>query len=190
MADFKVTVSDILPEWFIAHDSLDIALYVRHVLDRTTDSFMWLLVIIGVISVLFCALLLFHILKSRTYDIGVLMARGMSRIKMAFMLTSETLIVFMFAFAFAVALYFTLYAPISEFIYREQLNFINRDRSFYSSHYHIVFNAVLDYEFTASVYPSALIYGLIAVVVFTFIVGFAVTLFISRHEPMKIMTRY
>ena len=189
MAAFKDVVSKTLPEQFVMLDSMDMAVYIRHVLDKTVGSFTWLLIIMVVISVVFCTLLYIHVLKSRTYDISVLRARGMPRIKTAYSLTCEMFIVFLLSFAAASVLYFTSFTTISNFMYALQDQFVSNDKSFYYGFSGPIINAAREYEFTATVYPITLIYGFIAVIAFTVIVGFAASLFISRHEPMKTMTK-
>jgi len=189
MAAFKDAVSKTLPEQFVMLDSMDMAVYIRHVLDKTVGSFTWLLIIMAVISVVFCTLLYIHVLKSRTYDISVLRARGMPRIKTAYSLTCEMFIVFFLSFAAASVLYFTSFTTVSNFMYALQDQFVSNDKSFYYGFSGPIINAAREYEFTATVYPITLIYGFIAVIAFTVIVGFAASLFISRHEPMKTMTK-
>jgi putative ABC transport system permease protein len=171
-------------------DSMDMAVYMRYVLDKAVDSFTNLLVIICFISVLFCALLIINVLKNRTYDIGVLRARGMAKTKIAFFLSCEVFIVAITSFLAAFALYITAFASVANSMYNFQFAIVGNDQSFWSNFTSSSANAAREYEFALSVYPYTLLYGIIIVAVFTFAVGFAAILFISRHEPMKTMTRY
>jgi len=98
-------------------------------------------------------------------------------------------IVFFLSFAAASVLYFTSFTTVSNFMYALQDQFVSNDKSFYYGFSGPIINAAREYEFTATVYPITLIYGFIAVIAFTVIVGFAASLFISRHEPMKTMTK-
>jgi putative ABC transport system permease protein len=187
---FRESISPILPEQFVILDSSDVAIYIRHVLDRTISGFTWILIIIGIVSILLCTLLFFHVLKNRMYDIGVLRAKGMTRVKTAFSLTYEIIVVFLLSYIAAVILYIASFIPVSSFMYNESKAFVSRDSSFWSDFDSSVMNAAHDYEFSASVHPVTLVYGFIAVVFFTLATGFFTTLFISRHEPIKTMTRY
>jgi len=171
------------------YDSADMMRYVHYVLDRTARSFNWLLAIAYLINVIFCTLIIFYILKDRTYDISVFRARGMSRIKTAMLLSGEVFIVFTLAFATAGVLYFRTFASVAGFMHQMQDRFTSTDSSFWLDFSPEVMNAAREYEFSATVGFVEFIYGFVAAVIHTVIVGFAASLFISRHEPMKTMTK-
>lgn len=182
-------INNILPDELMIYDSADMMRYVHHVLDKTAKSFDWILVIAYLISVIFSALIIFYILKERTYDISVFRARGMSRIKTAFLLSSEVFVVLTLAFAAAGVLYYTTYTSVAEFMYYMQDIFVSNDSSFWLDFSPEIMNAARAYEFVASVNQEELIYGFVAAIIHTIIVGITASLFISRHEPMKTMTR-
>jgi len=182
-------INDILPDDLMTYDSADMMRYVHHVLDRTSNSFHWLLAITYIINVIFCTLIIFYILKDRTYDIGVYRAKGMSLTKVAFTLTSEIIIVSVLSFLAAGILYITTFIYVSNAMYYLQDTFTSNDSSFWLDFSAEVMHAARGYEFSATVGFVELIYGFLATIAHIIIVGFATTLFISRHEPMKTMTK-
>jgi len=189
VVDFKEALIEVLDEQFMVLDSLDIVEYIRHVLNKTSNSFTWLFAVILAISVILCSLLFSHILKSRIYDIGVYRAKGMSLTKVAFTLTSEIIIVSVLSFLAAGILYITTFIYVSNAMYYLQDTFTSNDSSFWLDFSAEVMHAARGYEFSATVGFVELIYGFLATIAHIIIVGFATTLFISRHEPMKTMTK-
>jgi len=178
-----------LPNQLMIFDSADMRRYVHHVLDRTAISFDRILLITYLINVIFGTLIIFYILKARAYDIGSFRARGMSRTRTAFLLIGEIFAVFTLAFATAGVLYFTMYTPIASLFHQMQNRLISSDQSFWINFSPEVMNAAYEFKFAVSINPFNLIYGFIATIAHIIIVGFATTLFISRHEPMKTMTK-
>jgi hypothetical protein len=190
MGDFMKAVSKTLPEQFVMLDSLDMTIYVSHVLNRTANSFSWLLAIVGTISAIFFTLLFINILKSRIYDIGVLRTRGSKKVKIAFFLTSEIVIVSIISFVIASILYFVLFVPVSNLIYSLQDVLVSNDAAFHSNFTGSIMNAARNHDFIVSVCYLSFVYGFVAVTMLASVTSFVTTIFISRHEPIKTMTKH
>lgn len=183
------TISSELQNQFTIFDSADTARFLHRVLDKTAASFSWTLIVTGLICVLFSYLIIASALNSRVYDIGVLRTRGLSKVKTSGFITAEILIVFTAAFMAASAIYYAVFSPFAEWVYSLQQLLVDNDMVFRRTLNWLAIDKVkFGYTFNAAVLNTALIYGFIAVLAFTFIIGFAASLFIARHEPMKTMT--
>jgi len=180
-----------IPEQFAILHSPDMLMFVRHILDRTSEVFTRFTVVVGAVSVVFLSLLVFYILKSRTYDIGVLRCRGMSRTKVSLFFSFEILIVSLLAYitaAVGVVLFFT---PLAEALYRWQDAVIGDDPGFRANiNWQAINNVRESYEFTATLSVPEFFAGLGVTLGFALLAGFAAAVFIARHEPMKTMTRF
>jgi hypothetical protein len=185
---FIELIEETLPWEYAVFDSLDVMRYVRTIIDRTANSFRWLLLIFGTVSLVFITLILFHILKMRTYDIGVFRAKGMPRARVSVILALEVFIVFSLAFIAAVSLYFTAFSKVAGFMYGEMQAAFSRDS--YGLYSIEAVNAGREYIYTAQTGILEFGMGFAALSLFALALTASVTLFISRHEPMKTMTRY
>ncbi len=183
------SMSGELPDQYRIIDSADTARFLRTVLDNTAASFTWLLNGVGLISIILCTLIILATLKDRVYDIGVLRVCGLSRIKTAGFVTVEIFMVFAAAFLAACAVYYAAFPSLAQWVYGAQLLFADNDMVLRSTIDWLVIERVkTEYTFAADALNSALIPGFAAVAVFTGLAGFAVSIFIARHEPMKTMT--
>ncbi|MDR2600216.1 MAG: FtsX-like permease family protein, partial [Oscillospiraceae bacterium] len=155
-----------------------------------------LLTIATLICLVLCTLILFFVLKSRIYDIGVFRTRGMPRINVAMFITGEIFVVTTFAFIIAMIVYWNTF-----------LNFIRYQYSLEDTALMIQFSNfgkvegryfdVLTFRDFLSVHeaflptnPYIFIIVFLISILITVIIGLASVFFISRHEPMKIMTKH
>jgi putative ABC transport system permease protein len=188
-------LEDLLPEQFVTLDSGETLRTVLFIFEETENSFTWFLIIVNIASIIFCILIVFYILKDRTYDIGVFRTRGMSRIKTSVLISSEVFIVLLFAFIIAWVLYINTFINIVGYIYNIQaISMINE--SFVTGNYkgHVLdnfaYSAARNHAFFLSADLFDLFFIFLIIITFAVIVSFFAVLFISRHEPMKTMTEH
>jgi len=187
---FGDVLEDILPETLAFDDSGGIARVFHRILTQTLNSFTWMLGIAGLVCIIFCILLLYYVLKSRTYNIGVLRARGMSRWNISLLLAIETLFVAIIGFLLAAVLYFIFFEPFIRYINFQNIFTIFHNWDFLNgSNFWLAQDGFRHaYEFTAPASAFDMLAGLVAIVGFVTIVSFFATLFIARNEPMKTLT--
>ena len=180
-----------LPEKYVAADSADKLRTMLFVLEKTENAFANLLSITCTVGALFCILIIFYVLKDRVYDIGVFRILGLSRAKIAAMITGEFLSVSAVAYAAALCLYDVLFTRIAAFVLNEHANYlisdfiVNKNQSAAPDSSYLF--AVRDMEYFTYADPQGMLYGFIALIIFTVLISLAAVLFISRHEPMKVM---
>ena len=163
--------------------------FIRQNILNTADALFRVLSLTLLVGGFLNAVLLALILKSRIYDIGVLRARGMSRAGVAAFFTIEAGIISLLAYIAAGILYFNLYETIVQGVARIQAGFFDAPAPAQAADIWMSQTFQLrELELYTSALP--LLLGFAAIVVFTGLVGLGAMLFISRHEPLKTMTRY
>ncbi len=185
---FRESVNRILPTSFTMLDSLGTIQFKRQLINGIENSYLWVLIISGIICSIFFSLLIFHIFKSRIYDIGVLRARGLSRKNTARLLSCEIFITSITALLVAGIIYYFTFISLTELLYFFQRNHINNVMWYDPAGISVeIANTVLDYKFHATLSSFELICGFIMSVVFTVLIGTASVSYIARNEPMQIM---
>jgi putative ABC transport system permease protein len=188
---FKEQFARKLPDSLTILDSLGTMQFIRKIIEGTSQSYIWLSAITGIICSIFYVLLIFHIFKSRTYDIGVLRTRGLSRINTALLFACEVFIASTTAFIIAGLLYFITFKPLTSFLYEMQRIFINDIMWYHPAGVDInIANTVLAYNFNVSLSAFELACGFIMSIIFAVVIGLASVLYISRNEPMKTMVEF
>jgi ABC-type antimicrobial peptide transport system permease subunit len=191
-------LGDLVPEQYLTLDSGDILRSVILIFEETEKAFSWLIRIVAVVSILFFILIIFFILKDRTYDIGVFRTRGMSQAKTAVLVSGEIFVVSVFAFLVAWIVYVSTFLNIVEPLFITEGNAMMME-SFASSSldyrghnlYWLAFeNARLNHELFLPAGLIAFLINFLATVVFSLFVGLVAVLFISRNEPIKTMTEH
>ena len=182
-----------LPEQYVFLDTVDMYRTIQRLFEKTENSFMILLLVSFIIGTIFCSLIIIYVLKDRAYDISVFSLIGMTRIKITALITSEILVISTLAYAAAGWLYHVLFPKIARFVYEWEGNVLINDlntniTATITASEDILFNA-RDAEYFASADLSSAFYGFCAVIVFTLIISLFATLFIARHEPMKMMAK-
>jgi hypothetical protein len=172
-------------------DSGDEMRAVHYLLNRTGNAFTGFLGVAGGFATVFILLTMFYVLRQRTYDIGVFRARGMSRLRLAFLLSSEFFMVGVLSFAAAAVLFVYTFVPLTRAVHLFQFHLADNDVEglLYNMNF-IVRGMAREYELAVSASPSHLVLGFAFTVVITVAVAFGVSLYIARHEPMKTMTEF
>ncbi|MCL2285388.1 MAG: FtsX-like permease family protein [Firmicutes bacterium] len=189
-ATFVSYLATTLPAQLVVLDNMDASRYLYRVLSLYSQNATRLLIGFGMVNVLFCVLLIFYVLKGRTYDIGVLRAKGMSRLRVTSWLTGEIFVVAVLAFSAAVGLYFAAYVPLVEHIYDFQELVVNVDWGFRAPLNSMAVTRARNFEFRTLISPRQLLLGFVATVVLTGLSAFGAVLYVARHEPMKTITGY
>jgi hypothetical protein len=173
-------------------DSANAIRIVRYLSNRTANAMAWFLFIAGTFCVIFILLTMFYLLKQRTYDIGVFRARGMTRLRLAFLFSMDFFMVSVLSFVVATALYITTFVPLTRFIYYTQylIGSNTTDGFLYHNFDFNFLNAFTEYELVFTASPFHLFLGFASVVAFTAIMAFVIALYIAHHEPMKTMVAY
>ncbi|MCL2253990.1 MAG: FtsX-like permease family protein [Lachnospiraceae bacterium] len=179
-----------LPPGLTVLDSTGVLSTIIYRLDKTQGAFIRLLTMAIIGNSIFCAFLLFYILKERTYDIGVFRIKGMSKTKTAILFSSEIFTVSVLAFIIAFLLYLTTFEKISAYFHNLQ-EFIHSGKSVFSWERHVEdSNYMNSLEFIISLTSFDILILFLTTVIFSIFIGIAAILFISRHEPMKTMIEY
>ena len=180
-----------LPNEYVAADSADRLRTVLFVIEKTENSFMNLFFITCTAGALFCILIIFYVLKDRVYDIGVFRILGLSRAKIAAMITGEFSSVSAVAYTAALCLYHTLFTRIAAFVHHTHASMMLDDyiseKIVHTAADPLYLFAIKDMEHFTYADPQGMLYGFIALIIFTLLISLAAVLFINRHEPMKVM---
>lgn len=188
---FKEAINKSLSSSFVALDSTGSLKFIRQISDGVRSSYFFLLIVIGIIGSIFYALLIAHSLKSRTYDIGVLRSRGMTKKDTTLLFVCEVFIVSTIAFLAAVILYLTTFTPLTNLLYEIQryyiINYVmwNHPAGVIS-----LSDTVRSYNFPVSLGTFEVVCSFFASVIFGIVIGTVSMAYIARNEPMKTMIEY
>ncbi|MCL1877880.1 MAG: hypothetical protein FWF80_03410, partial [Defluviitaleaceae bacterium] len=183
-------------------DSGDMLRYISNTLDFTQRTFALLLTGALAAGALIYITSVLYVLKLRTYDIGVFRTLGCSRFYTAALLSLEFAIISLLAFVVAGLAYIATFGTIATAVFDFQYRF-NPASWFHSPqeeratagvydfiNWQRIIEGTQDFVFAPEAGLLQLLVGLLAVMLFTVIIGIIASLFIVRNEPMKTMKEF
>jgi hypothetical protein len=179
------------PENIFILDSSAQMRVIHYLLNRTESGFTWLFIIFGGLSVLFIILLFHYMLKRRAYDICVYRCKGISRNRMVAYMSLEFVLVTAFSYIFSCIFFYYSFTPLAQFIYYSQYSFNrNNPGSIVMGFGFGVSDTARDFIFDTSFVPLQLVFGFVIVILITAVICAMLASFISRIEPMKMLTEH
>jgi len=188
---FLALIDDYIDGKHFTKDSGDRWRVLSFIAGRTRDTVALFMYVVGLVSIVFCGLLCWFILKSRTYDIGVFRVLGLSKTGVMRLFALEVFFSCLIAFSIAVIAYFVLLNPLIGFVYDMQLSSaISNWDYFQGVDLGLMSEQLANFSFVIAGGFLPVAFGFVVITILLIIAGGVTWFFVMRNHPMKIMTRY